>query len=232
MSQKFDDDFLKRRDDARKEIDQIANAGSKDGDQRNDWFDEVYERADGDASQVPWADLEAKEELVAWLESNPGRGKSALDIATGLGDNAKALTDAGYDTTAFDISKKAIDWARTRFSGAKIDFRSEDLFSLPANWTNWFDVVFECYTIQALAGEMRERAIPTIASLVAPGGSLLIYARVRLEGADASGPPWPLMPSELNQFIELGFHEVSKKEFVLERPGRVIPHVFWELQRG
>lgn len=227
-----DPSFDKRRDEARERIDRLTGASSGSAAERNDWFDAVYESAGGDAAQIPWADLRAKDRLEKWLAANPGSGRSAIDVACGLGDNAEALAAADYATSAFDVSAKAVEWAKSRFPETSVDYRAEDLFALPEEWAGKFDLVHECYTVQALSGEMRRDAVPAIAGLVAPGGTLLIFARVRMEGSEADGPPWPLMPSELAAFEDSGLTEVASEEFTVERPGRVIPHVFRVMRRN
>ena len=166
-----------------------------------------------------------KKALVDWLASNPGNGESALDVACGLGDNAEALAGAGYRTTAFDLAPEAIDWAKKRFPDSTVDYQAADLFALPENWAGKFDLVHECYTLQALKDPMRHDAIGVLASLVAPGGRLLMITRSRDEGSDAKGPPWPMMPSEWLRFTEHGLTLVDEDYYNVERPDRTIPHV-------
>ncbi len=218
-------EFLARRDAARERIDRLTGADGGDAEDRQTWFRAVYREAGGDPAAVPWADLAPKKALVDWLASNPGNGESALDVACGLGDNAEALAGAGYRTTAFDLAPEAIDWAKKRFPDSTVDYQAADLFALPENWTGKFDLVHECYTLQALKDPMRHDAIGVLASLVAPGGRLLMITRSRDEGSDAKGPPWPMMPSEWLRFTEHGLTLVDEDYYNVERPDRTIPHV-------
>lgn len=194
--------------------------------ERRDFFKDIYRRAGGDPGQVPWAELAAKAKLNAWLVRHPGEGRSAIDVACGLGDNAEALAKAGYETTAFDLSDHAIRWARKRFPDSSVHYEAADLFALPAEWRGAFDLVNECYTLQSLAPEMLTETARAIGDLVCPGGALLVYARWRADGAETNGPPWPLEESRLHVFAELGFVLESEDRFTLERPGRSIPHSF------
>ena len=220
-----DDAFMARRDAARKRIDELTGAEGGAADDRLAWFRAVYEEAEGDPAAVPWADLAPKEALVSWLAGQQAAGCRAIDIGCGLGDNAEALRSAGYTTTAFDISAEAIAWARKRFPDSSVAYHAADLFHLPENWQGAFDLVHECYTIQALDGELRTRSVEAIASLVAPGGKLLLINRSRAEGADASGPPWPLEPSEWRCFETFGLKLVDEHFYQVTRPDRVIDHV-------
>ena len=108
-------DFAERRAAARERAGRLQ----RDMAEKNDglaWFEALYEAADGDPAQVPWADLAPRSALAEWLarEDRRHRGR-AIDIGCGLGDNAEGLATAGYDVTAFDLSETAVAWARARF---------------------------------------------------------------------------------------------------------------------
>ncbi|MFZ1815717.1 MAG: methyltransferase domain-containing protein [Rhizobiaceae bacterium] len=228
------DAFLKRREELKARLDPLdpaLSSGDASGPQdRMRFFDAVYALADGDAAAVPWADLAPKHELSQWLAENPvNRSKTAptaIDVAAGLGDNAVAIAEAGYRTTAFDLSQGAIDWASRRFADSSVSWQVADLLDPPAEWQGAFDLVHECYTLQAVPPSMLEAVTRGVAALVAPGGTLLVYTRIRAEGQDADGPPWPLLEREAMRFETLGFTLVSRKAFAIERPGRSIPHWF------
>ena len=219
---------------SREELARQVNALDRDlphtPDGRRTFFDSVYDRAEGDPAFVPWADLKPKPELSEWLAANPGKGRTAIDIACGLGDNAEVIAAAGWQTTAFDLSDTAIRWARRRFAASRVAYQCASLLDPPSNWLGGFDLVNECYTIQSVPPDLHVRFMQAIAALVSPGGTLLVYTRTRAEGSAPSGPPWPLMPSETGWFGQNGFRQVSEKPFVQERPDRRIAHLFsaWE----
>lgn len=214
-----DPDFRSRREAAAaRSRDREPDASGKS------WFEDLYDQADGDVAQVPWADLRAKHSLAEWLARHPGNGRTALDIGCGLGDNAEAIAAAGYETTAFDLSEKAVAWARKRFPDSTVTYRSADLFDPPAAWLEGFDLVSEIFTIQALDGDSRRSAFDAIASFVAPGGRLLVITLVREDGADADGPPWPLSPSEISRFERLGLIRDDDYRFEIVRRDRAVPH--------
>lgn len=227
MSQTPDDpEFLRRREEMRKALHARGGEGGGGEADRRSFFETVYEMASGDAAGIPWADLAPKPHIDAWLARNPGEGRTALDIACGLGDHAEALAAAGYRTTAFDLAGTAVAWARRRFPQSSVDYRVADLLNPPEGWIAGFDLVNECYTIQSVPPAVHETMIRSVAALVRPGGILLVYARARPEGSEAEGPPWPLMPSETDRFADLGFGLVSEERSEVARPDKVIPHVF------
>jgi 2-polyprenyl-3-methyl-5-hydroxy-6-metoxy-1,4-benzoquinol methylase len=222
------DDFQARRIAARKEVNALDNAASDNEPKRESFFNMVYDRAEGDGAQVPWADFAPKPQLSEWLANNPAANSSqrAADVACGLGDHAEAMAVAGYDTVGFDIADTAINWAKERFPDTNVNFTRGDLFELQDDWVGSFDLVYECYTIQAVPEALHEDISKAIASLVATGGTLLIIARTRAEEEPASGPPWHLSPKEVNIFKGLGFELESESIYEVTRADKSIPHVF------
>ena len=69
-------------------------------------------------------------------------------------------------------------------------------------------------------------AARNIAAIVAPGGTLLVLATTRDEGAEVQGPPWPLTRTELEEF--------ATGDLVLRRVERIEGGAWWrvELVRG
>ncbi len=179
------------------------------------WFEVLYKEFEEGKSVVPWADRGANSSLVAFWRVYPQAtsGKTALVIASGLGDDAEQLAAWGFATTAFDISETAIRTARKRFPETKVNYRVADLFEPPAEWQRNFDFVFEANTIQALPVELRSQAIQNIAAFVRPAGKLLAIVRGREENEPLGGLPWPLTRAEMNEFIRAGLAEESFEEY-------------------
>ncbi|MEX0344733.1 MAG: class I SAM-dependent methyltransferase [Rhizobiaceae bacterium] len=219
-------EFAARREVLKQRINPLDRQLLADNPDRTRFFETIYDMAEGDAAAVPWADLAPKPEVASWLADNPGEERTAIDIACGLGDHAEALAAAGYRTSAFDLSEKAISWAKKRFPGSPVDYRTANLLELLEEWQSGFDLVNEVYTIQSVPPPLHRRFSEAIANLVKPGGTLLVYARVRDEGTEHDGPPWPLMPSEYGVFEELGLICVEQNLFDVVRPDRRIAHVF------
>ncbi len=185
------------------------------------FFDAVYATAEGDASGVPWADLQPHPVALAWLERQnvQGEGKSALVVGCGLGDDAEELAGRGFHVTAFDVSPHAIAWCKQRFPASSVNYQVADLLNAPAAWSQAFDFVLEIYTIQALPRELRARAIAGIAQFVAPAGQLLVVCRGREPHEDPGTLPWPLTRAELAEFEQHGLREVSFED-VRDEDGR------------
>jgi SAM-dependent methyltransferase len=204
-------DFAARRLAARARINAMDDAGASDPNRRA-WFEAVYETAGDDPAQIPWADLSPHPLLTSWLASAaaPANGARALDVGCGLGDNAAAIAAKGWRVTGFDLSPRAVAWAKRRFPA--FDFAAADLFAPPAKWDAAFDLVHECYTLQALPDAVRPEAMRHIARFVRPGGMLLVIARAREGTASVAGPPWPLTRDELMQFTAHGLRAESVEQ--------------------
>jgi 2-polyprenyl-3-methyl-5-hydroxy-6-metoxy-1,4-benzoquinol methylase len=179
------------------------------------WFEVLYAQAQEDPLQIPWAQMTPHPILQDWLNSNnlSAKGKKALVIGCGLGDDAEFLSQLGFSVTAFDISPTAIAWCKKRFPESSVDYLVADLLALDSSWNGKFDLVVESRTIQSLPLEQRREVTGAIAPLVAIQGTLLVITHLRDTEEPPSGPPWALSESELAQFEELGFQEVKRKRF-------------------
>lgn len=192
------------------------------------WFDALYRESAGNTDAIPWADLEPNKYLQEWVETNglEGRGRSALVVGCGLGDDAKYLADLGFKVTGFDISPTAIDWARRLYADSDVTFEVADLLQPKAEWQGHFDLVLEVYTIQPLPLAIRVQVIDAIASFVAPNGELLVVTRGRPNDVEPDELPWPLSRRDLDRFTEHGLKEVSFVEMEGEEdePPRFVVH--------
>lgn len=198
----------KARETAAKKEDagEEREAGSDDlsYEERLAWFEEVYQKAEGDAEQVPWAALAPHPLLESWSVDKylpDPAGLSVIDIGCGLGDNARWLAEQGFKVTAFDLSATAIKWARTRLPDSKVDFSVQNLFSLSDEWKGKYDLVHETFTLQALSEEIRPLAARHICELVKDKGFLLLICLGRDDSEECSGPPWPLGKQEVKDLI-------------------------------
>jgi len=193
---------------------ELANTFLARGDAKG-WFEALYAEAEDAAERIPWADLIPNPHLVGWLDENDaqGKGRRALVVGCGLGDDAESLAARGFDVTAFDISAQAIDWCKRRYPNSKANYVVADLFEPLAEWREAFHLVVEAYTLQVLPPELRSAAIHAMVNCVTRDGSLLVIARGR-EPEDHPGPmPWPLTRSDLEPFTQSGMELISFEDF-------------------
>jgi SAM-dependent methyltransferase len=167
------------------------------------WFEPLYRSAERGEREVPWGRGGPHPKLAEWVgEHEPrGRGRRALVVGSGLGDDAEFVAGLGFETVAFDVAPTAVAIARRRFPGSAVEYIVADLLEPPAPWHGAFDFVVEALTVQSLPDSHRPAAIENVRSLVAPGGTLLVIANARDErDGPVDGPPWPLTRAEVDAF--------------------------------
>ena len=165
-------------------------------------FEAMYAGAEAGGAQPPWDYGAPRPQLVEWAEAQDlaGRGCEALVVGCGYGADAEFLASLGFRTTAFDFAPTAIAGARRRHPASEVNYLVADVRDLPPGWQARFALVVESLTLQSMPPEQHSVAARNIAALVAPGGTLLVLATTRDEGAEVKGPPWPLTRAELEVF--------------------------------
>ncbi len=199
--------------DARERTKQIQTEFAEKGDATG-WFDALYREAAGDNEKIPWADLKPNRFFVEFAEKNnlKGNNRKALVVGCGLGDDARYLHDLGFNVTAFDISRTAIEWARKLHSDTDINFVVADLFDTPKEWFAAFEFVLEVYTIQPLPLEMRPQVIDAIANFAEFQGILVVVTRGREDDEVPPELPWALSKNDLSRFEKNNFKQIHFEE--------------------
>jgi SAM-dependent methyltransferase len=202
------------KEQARARARQLAREFAQRGDATG-WFEQLYIQAQGNSQAIHWADLAVNPNLLGWLDSRnmQGKGKRALVVGCGLGDDAEELVRRGFEVAAFDIAPTAIAWCQQRFPQSPVEYAVADVFAPPVGWQGSFDFILEAYTLQVLPAEVRSRAMTSIAALLAQGGTLLVICRGR-SAADPRGElPWPLSAEELETWTLAGLRQVHFEDY-------------------
>jgi SAM-dependent methyltransferase len=205
------------------------NAGV-DGDEPYDIdYDELY-RDTADSGGPPW-DIGGPQPALAEVLEEGVKGPKVLDVGCGAGDLAIALARRGYEVTAIDISRVAIDMARAKAAGEglTVHFEVQDAteLSLPSAP---FDSVFDSGLLHSLirrgGGEVDEY-LALLPGVAAPGATVFVLA-VSLEAGQGWGvteellrasfaePEWvDTEVEEIDVAAETGGRELFLRGFLL-----------------
>ena len=194
------------------------------------WFERLYAESEREGFPISWVDLAPNPYLVEWLARNPGPRGRALVVGCGYGDDAALLASSGMEVVAFDVAPTAIARCRARFAESSVRYEVADVLRPPAEWSVAFDFIFEAYTVRVLPGAARAVCARSIGGFVAPGGSLLVVARSRLDTDPEGLMPWPLTRAELDEFAVRGLVLTSLDE-VVEPGDPPVPRFVAEFSR-
>ncbi|GAA0798026.1 class I SAM-dependent methyltransferase [Spirilliplanes yamanashiensis] len=180
------------------------------------WFERLYRQAAAGEAEIPWDRGGPNPYVAGWFarEGVEGRGRRALVVGCGLGDDAEHVAGLGFEVTAFDVAETAVRTARARHPGSAVRYRTADLTDPPAQWAGAWDLVVESLTVQSVPRSLRPLVTRHIAGFVAPGGTLLLLAGVLPDGVDEEdGPPWRLRRDEVDAFAAAGLTAADVERF-------------------
>ena len=170
-------------------------------------FEERYARG-----EIPWDSGVPSEELVRVLDSGKITGRTVLEIGCGTGTNAIELARRGFNVTAVDYVKQAVEAARAKAERAKVnvDFRVAD--ALKDDLGGPYDVLFDRGTYHCLRMEHLTRFQEALKRVTRRGSWWLCLAGNAKEKKQDAGPP---VVTEQEIRAELGplFEIVELREF-------------------
>jgi SAM-dependent methyltransferase len=111
------------------------------------------------------------DDIARELSSCPATAR-VLDVGTGLGGLARALAKRGHAVVATDASVRAIEHARSADQEGAVTWIVDDLTR--SSLRSSFDVCIDRGCFGCIAVATRERYVERLASLVRPGGLLLL----------------------------------------------------------
>jgi SAM-dependent methyltransferase len=145
-------------------------------------------------------------ELMAFISgysaiNGQGRGAGrALDLGCGTATNVITLAQHGWQVTGVDFAWTGIGRARrkARRAGVDVDLRVGDV-TREGVADGVYDLVLDIGCFHSLTPEGRAAYVRNLERLMAPGGTFLLYASVRVdEEVDGRGVP----ESELTALAE------------------------------
>lgn len=169
--------------------------------------DKWNQRHEAAAGQPPADPAPVVIRAAGLLEAEANRPRRALDLACGLGRNARFLAARGWHVVAVDVSRVAID----KLSGVdNIDARVLDLefARLPEGP---FDLVIDTLYLQ-------RDLFPEVRRVLAPGG--LFAAEIPVAGHSTVNPAYTLPAGELaHEFHHWEILHAAGPELIARKPG-------------
>ncbi|UOF00704.1 class I SAM-dependent methyltransferase [Bdellovibrio reynosensis] len=146
---------------------------------------------------------EALKDMIPRLKISRSR---VLVLGCGEGHDAALFAAAGHFVTAVDISPVALERAKKLYGHLEnITFMEADLFKLPQNMDQSFDIVFEHTCYCAINPIKRQELVKTWNRLLVSGGHLMgvFFAFEKRQGPPYGGSEW-----ELRQRLKGHYHPI------------------------
>ncbi len=152
---------------------------------------------------TPW-DRGGVPERFQHFVSRAERPYVTLIPGCGTGYEVACLSEAGWDVTAIDFSAAAVDAARQALKRWAQRVVQADFFEFVP--PRPVELIYERAFLCALPPRMREAIVARWAELLQPGGLLAGFFFFD----DASkGPPFGIMPAELNALLAPFFEQIE-----------------------
>lgn len=167
-------------------------------DVKRDW-ESVYEQ-----EETPWDAGKPESVLARLIKEKYIRPCKTLELGCGNGNDAIFLAKNGFDVTAVDISKKAIENAKERGknSNVKVKFLAEDVTDLKS-LKDRFKFLYDRACFHFIPEEKRELYLNNVKHLLVKNGDFVLIA-----SSDKETVPGPYQFSKNN--IEIFLEILSK----------------------
>ena len=138
---------------------------------------------------TPWNTDQPTSQLLQVIDEQSIKPCRVLEVCCGAGTNAVYIASKGFDVTAVDISRTALDRARRRAADVKVSahFVQADFFDLP-DLGEPFPFIVDVGGYHAMRRVDEPRLVKIYDHLLAPDGLMFILAGNAREKLDP-GPP-------------------------------------------
>jgi len=173
-------------------------------------WEKVYE-----SKATPWDVEQAEDVLVKLINSNFIKPCRVLEIGCGAGNDAIFMAKKGFDVTAIDISKRAIEEAKNRAekAGFHCKFLAEDITELKSV-SGEFDFVYDRACFHFIPKEKREKYIQAVKKLLVKNG---YFALIVSSEKDAVKGPYQFSKDDIKQLFGKDFDILEIKLITLQQ---------------
>ena len=136
-------------------------------------MDRIYR--DVPLASIPWNLEEPPPLLVEAVQTARIKPCQAADLGCGAGNYAVWLAGKGFDVTGFDISREAVERARSLAvsKGVSGRFMVLDLLGDLSDYHERFDFAYDWELLHHIFPEDRRRYVQNVRQLIRPGGTYL-----------------------------------------------------------
>lgn len=185
--------------------------------EKNEFWTQVYSQ-----SEKPGWDLQAPSPAFVDMLPRLKLPKCRiLVLGCGTGHDAALFAQAGHVVTAIDFSESALLQARKNYGHLEnLTFENHDLFKLPHEWNESFDVIIEHTCYCAIPPHKRKDLVKVWKRLLHDEGQLIAVFFTMLK---RSGPPYGASEFEIRENLKKHFQFLfwgRWKKSVAQRLGR------------
>ena len=192
----------------------LHRAGKKHTPKNGAEWDELY--ASQRPEQLPWHMDAADPDVIALLEKLAPPESFVLDIGTGLGQVAVAAAERGHRVVAIDLSGRALEDASKRAPTAPVLWLEDDITNTHLH--RQFDIAIDRGCLHLLTAEGAARYARNVATLLSPGGFLILKTHDIQEG-DSHGTT-PYTKNALQELLGSSFEIVEEHPSTFPGPDR------------
>lgn len=185
-------------------------------------WDSVYA---GDVRSLPWYSEALDEDVGRALSSRRIRKGIFLDIGTGPGTQAAALSAMGFTVLGTDVSPKAVRKARRRFP--RVMFIADDITA--TRLMGSFDFILDRGCLHSLEPGLRASYVRNVAGLLRPGGLLFLKTFSKREKGWTG--PYRFSPEMIRKLFSKGFVVESIVETAFSGPMEHRPKALFAVLR-
>jgi SAM-dependent methyltransferase len=170
--------------------------------------------------QVPWETGYPSGELRRVIAEDGIAPSPVFELGCGTGINAVWLAQQGFDVTAVDISRVAVEKARRRAAEAGVSVRFEvaDVLDLPAGYGP-FPLFFDRGCYHAVRRTDAGAYVRSLQRVTAPGAlGLILAGNANSTHKPGEGPP-VVTAEQMHAELEPAFEIVRLREFVFDQAG-------------
>lgn len=181
---------------------------------KNEFWTDQYQKSD----RPNWDLNEAANSFKDMLPRLKLPKSRVLVLGCGLGHDAALFAQAGHVVTAVDFSELAIQKAKEKYGlFQNLQFIVADVFNLPQEWNESFDLVVEHTLFCAIDPHRRKELISVWKKLLHEEGHIFSVFFTMFK---PSGPPFGLTEMDLRTFLKPSFQFLFWGRFRNSIPGR------------